>query len=39
LFEAGIGPRALQRLNLLAAVAAHKTVFFADAAAKYDEVR
>ena len=39
LFEAGIGPRALHRLDLLAAVATHKTVFFADAAAKYDEAK
>lgn len=39
LFEAGIGVRALQRLDLLAAVAAHKAVFFADSAAKYDEAK
>ena len=39
LFEAGIGPRALQRLDLLAAVASHKAIFFADPAAKYDEAR
>ena len=39
LFEAGIGAYALERLDLLAAVAAHKTVFFADSAAKYDEAQ
>ena len=39
LFEAGIGARALQRLDLLAAVAAHKAIFFADPAAKYDEAK
>lgn len=39
LFEAGIGPRALGRLDLLTAVANHKTVFFADASAKYEEAR
>ncbi len=37
--EAGIGARALQRLDLLAAVAAHKAIFFSDPAAKYDEAR
>ena len=39
LFEAGVGGRALQRLDLLAAVAAHKAIFFADSAAKYDEAK
>ena len=39
LYEAGIGARALQRLDLLAAVAAHKAIFFADPAAKYDEAK
>jgi len=39
LFEAGIGPRALERLDLLTAVANHKTIFFADASAKYEEAR
>jgi len=39
LVEAGIGARALERLDLLAAVAAHKDIFFADAAAKYDEAK
>jgi hypothetical protein len=39
LFESGIGPRALGRLDLLTAVANHKTVFFADASAKYEEAR
>ena len=39
LYEAGIGARALQRLDLLAAVAAHKAIFFADPAAKYDEAQ
>ena len=39
LFEAGIGARALKRLDLLTAVADHKTVFFADASAKYGEAR
>jgi hypothetical protein len=39
LFEAGIGPRAIQRMGLLAAVAAHKAVFFADPAAKYDQAK
>jgi hypothetical protein len=39
LYEAGIGPRAIQRLDLLTAVAAHKAIFFADPAAKYDEAK
>lgn len=39
LFETGIGDRALQRLDLLAAVAGHKAIFFPDRAAKYDEAR
>ena len=39
LYEAGIGARALQRLDLLAAVAAHKAIFFADPSAKYDEAK
>jgi hypothetical protein len=39
LYEVGIGARAIQRLDLLAAVAAHKTIFFADPAAKYDEAK
>jgi hypothetical protein len=39
LVEAGIGARALERLDLLATVAAHKDVFFADAAARYDEAK
>lgn len=39
LYEAGFGARALQRLDLLAAVAVHKAIFFADPAAKYDEAK
>jgi hypothetical protein len=39
LFEAGIGLRAFERQDLLAAVALHKIVFFADSSAKYEEAK